>query len=61
MAPGAGVVPDGTPGVDIGLIGLGRLDPVGGAALLVVIPAMWLGFGYGVRGAVITGVSTVAW
>ena len=45
---------------DIGLIGLGRLDPVGGSALLVVIPAMWLGFGYGVRGAVVTGVSTVA-
>ena len=46
--------------VDIGLIGLSRLDPVGGSALLVVIPAMWLGFVYGVRGAVVTGVSTVA-
>lgn len=44
---------------DIGLVGLGRLDPVGGTALLVVIPALWLGFAYGIRGAVITGVSTV--
>ena len=44
---------------DIGLVGLSRLDPVGGSALLVVIPALWLGFVYGVRGAVITGVSTV--
>jgi len=44
--------------VDIGLIGLSRLDPVGGSALLVVLPAMWLGFVYGVRGAVIAGVAT---
>ena len=44
---------------DIGLVGLSRLDPVGGSALLVVIPALWLGFVYGVRGAVITGVSTL--
>ncbi len=44
---------------DIGVVGLGRLDPVGGSALLVVLPAMWLGFAYGIRGAVITGVSTV--
>ena len=44
---------------DIGLVGLSRLDPVGGSALLVVIPALWLGLVYGVRGAVITGVSTV--
>ena len=44
---------------DIGLVGLSRLDPVGGSALLVVIPALWLGFVYGVRGAVFTGVSTV--
>jgi two-component system phosphate regulon sensor histidine kinase PhoR len=44
---------------DVGLVGLSRLDPVGGSALLVVIPALWLGFAYGVRGAVITGVSTV--
>jgi signal transduction histidine kinase len=44
---------------DIGLIGLSRLDPLGGSALLVVIPALWLGYVYGVRGAVITGVSTV--
>ena len=45
--------------VDIGLVGLSRLDPVGGSALLVVIPALWLGFVYGVRGAVVTGVATV--
>ncbi len=44
---------------DVGLVGLSRLDPVGGSALLVVIPALWLGFAYGVRGAVVTGVSTV--
>ena len=44
---------------DVGLVGLSRLDPLGGSALLVVIPALWLGFVYGVRGAVITGVSTV--
>ena len=44
---------------DIGLVGLSRLDPNGGSALLVVLPALWLGFVYGVRGAVITGVSTV--
>ena len=46
--------------IDIGLVGLGRLDPLGGSALLVVIPALWLGYVYGVRGAVITGVATVA-
>jgi two-component system, OmpR family, phosphate regulon sensor histidine kinase PhoR len=46
--------------LDIGLIGLARLDPVGGSALLVVIPALWLGFVYGVRGAVVTGLATVA-
>ena len=46
--------------MDIGLIGLSRLDPVGGSALLVVLPALWLGFVYGVRGAVITGVATFA-
>jgi len=44
---------------DIGLVGLSRLDPVGGSGLLVVIPALWLGLVYGVRGAAITGVSTV--
>jgi signal transduction histidine kinase len=44
--------------VDIGLIGLTRLDPAGGAAVLVVIPAMWLGFAYGMRGVVITGLAT---
>ena len=44
---------------DFGLIGVSRLDPVGGSALLVVFPALWLGFVYGVRGAVVTGVSTV--
>ena len=47
------------PVVDIGLLGLSRLDPVGGSALLVVIPALWLGFVYGVRGAVVCGVATV--
>jgi signal transduction histidine kinase len=46
--------------VDLGLIGLSRLDPVGGAALLVVVPALWLGLVYGVRGALVTGVCTVA-
>ena len=46
--------------LDIGLVGLGRLDPVGGSALLVVIPALWLGYVYGIRGAVITGLATVA-
>jgi two-component system phosphate regulon sensor histidine kinase PhoR len=45
--------------LDIGLVGLGRLDPGGGTALLVVIPALWLGFAYGVRGAVVTAVATV--
>ena len=43
---------------DIGLIGLSRLDPSGGSALLIVVPAMWLGFVYGLRGAAITGVAT---
>ncbi len=47
--------------LDIGLVGLGRLDPVGGSALLVVVPALWLGFVYGVRGAIVTGVATVRW
>ena len=46
--------------LDIGLVGLGRLDPLGGSALLVVIPALWLGYVYGVRGAVVTGVATIA-
>jgi two-component system, OmpR family, phosphate regulon sensor histidine kinase PhoR len=46
--------------IDIGLIGLSRLDPVGGSALLVVIPAMWLGFEYGVRGAVVSGAATAS-
>ena len=44
---------------DVGLVGLSRLDPLGGSALLVVVPALWLGFAYGIRGAVVTGVSTV--
>ena len=44
---------------DFGLVGLSRLDPLGGSALLVVLPALWLGFVFGVRGAVVTGVSTV--
>jgi two-component system, OmpR family, phosphate regulon sensor histidine kinase PhoR len=44
---------------DIALVGLSRLDTVGGSALLVVIPALWLGFAYGLRGAVVAGVSTV--
>jgi signal transduction histidine kinase len=46
--------------VDIGLVGLSRLDHAGGSTLLIVIPALWLGFVYGVRGAVITGIATVA-
>jgi signal transduction histidine kinase len=46
--------------LDIGLVGLGRLDPLAGTALLVVVPALWLGFEYGVRGAIVTGVATVA-
>ncbi len=44
--------------LDFGLVGLSRLDPLGGSALLVVLPALWLGFVYGVRGAVVTGVCT---
>jgi signal transduction histidine kinase len=44
--------------VDFALVGLSRLDPLGGSALLVVVPALWLGFVYGVRGAVVTGVCT---
>ncbi len=44
--------------VDFALVGLSRLDPLGGSALLVVILALWLGFVYGVRGAVVTGVCT---
>ena len=43
---------------DIGLIGLSRLDPSGGTSLLVALPALWLGYVYGVRGAVVTGVAT---
>jgi len=45
--------------LDFGLVGLSRLDPMGGSALLVVLPALWLGFVYGIRGAVITGVCTL--
>jgi signal transduction histidine kinase len=45
--------------LDIGIVGLSRLDPQGGSALLVVIPALWLGFAYGNRGALITAVATV--
>jgi len=45
--------------IDIGLVGLARLDPVGGSALLAVIPALWLGYVYGVRGAVVTGLATL--
>jgi two-component system, OmpR family, phosphate regulon sensor histidine kinase PhoR len=44
---------------DIGLVGLTRLDTGGGSTLLIVIPALWLGFVYGVRGAVVTGIATV--
>jgi two-component system, OmpR family, phosphate regulon sensor histidine kinase PhoR len=46
--------------VDIGLVGLSRLDPSGGTALLVVVPALWLGYLYGVRGAVVTGAATLS-
>ena len=42
---------------DVGLVGLSRLDPVGGSAMLVLIPALWLGFAYGVRGAIIVRAS----
>jgi signal transduction histidine kinase len=45
--------------VDFALVGLGRLDPMGGSALLVVIPALWLGLVYGIRGAVVAGAGTV--
>ncbi|MDX6375127.1 MAG: two-component system, OmpR family, phosphate regulon sensor histidine kinase PhoR [Nocardioidaceae bacterium] len=45
--------------LDVGLVGLSRLDPLGGSALLVVVPALWLGFAHGIRGVVIAGVSTV--
>jgi len=45
--------------VDFALVGLSRLDTQGGTALLVVVPALWLGV-YGGRGAVMTGICTVA-
>jgi signal transduction histidine kinase len=44
--------------LDMGLVGLARLDPQGGSALLVVLPALWLGFVYGMRGAIITALAT---
>jgi two-component system, OmpR family, phosphate regulon sensor histidine kinase PhoR len=44
---------------DFALVGLGRLDPVGGTALLVVVPALWLGYVYGARGAALTAVATL--
>jgi signal transduction histidine kinase len=44
--------------VDFALVGLSRLDPLGGSALLAVIPAIWLGYVYGVRGAVVSGICT---
>jgi two-component system phosphate regulon sensor histidine kinase PhoR len=46
--------------VDIALVGLSRLDHAGGSTLLIVIPALWLGYVYGVRGAVVTGLATLA-
>lgn len=46
--------------VDIALVGLSRLDHSGGSTLLIVIPALWLGYVYGVRGAVVTGLATLA-
>ena len=46
------------PVIDIGVVGLARLDPqVGGAGVLTVIPALWLGRILGRRGA---GVALVA-
>jgi signal transduction histidine kinase len=42
------------PVVDIGVAGLARLDPqVGGAGVLAVLPALWLGRMLGRRGAVV--------
>ena len=46
--------------LDFALIGLSRLDPQGGTALLVVVPALWLGYVFGGRGAALTGIFTVA-
>jgi two-component system phosphate regulon sensor histidine kinase PhoR len=45
--------------LDFALIGLSRLDPLGGTSVLVVVPALWLGYAYAVRGAVLTGICTV--
>ncbi|MCW2845173.1 MAG: sensor histidine kinase, partial [Nocardioides sp.] len=46
------------PVLDIGVIGVARLDAqVGGAGLLAVIPALWLGRIYGRRGALVTFVA----
>lgn len=44
---------------DIAVVGLSRLDPAGGSGLLIAVPALWLGYVLGVRGAVLTGVAGV--
>lgn len=44
---------------DVAVVGVGRLDAVGGTALLVVAPAVWLGYVRGRRGVLITAVSVL--
>lgn len=49
------------PVLDIGALGLSRLNPEGsGAGILAVLPALWLGQLFGRRGALVTGVVTAA-
>ncbi|MCR6033545.1 hypothetical protein GGQ22_19220 [Nocardioides sp. zg-579] len=45
---------------DIGVVGLARLEPNGGAGLLAVVPALWLGRLHGRRGALVAAVATLA-
>ena len=48
------------PVVDLGVVGLARLDAqVGGAGVLAVIPALWLGAVLGRRGAVVALVASL--
>jgi two-component system phosphate regulon sensor histidine kinase PhoR len=47
------------PILDLGLVGLGRLDESGGSILLAVVPAIWLGFVFGMRGALVAAAATV--
>ena len=48
------------PVVDLGVVGLARLDvQVGGAGVLAVIPALWLGAVLGRRGAVVALVASL--